>query len=354
MDLLPTVTVGTFPSGASYSAQQFADAFAARLTLTIPSGNVLFGQLGGTEPLSPLPGNGAAPGLWVNGNTLYAWNVDNAKYLPLPPVAGQIVNGVIYITEFRSGAHTASTVLTSPDKSGIIATLSDVGNVLGTQTPTGTAITADWTLKQQVYLVLTGNTTLTQSGPVDGQYQDFWIENNATAYTVTWSGITWPAATAPTITTASAGQRRIDHIRLYQVGSTTFGEAVKQNYQISTGTDSTPPTVSTLQGFGSNIYVTMSELLQGGDMGVGNFIVKKGTAPAVTQTINSATASGSAVTLVLASSFGSSAHLTIQYTGSTIKDISGNLAAAFGPSPVVVTSSAGGGTGGSGGSGNAP
>lgn len=358
--LVPQV-VGNFPSGASYNVNQFATAFAQRLQLTIPSGTVFFGQLGGTEPTSPLPGNGDTPGLWFAGNMILTWSSDNAKYLPLPPTAGQLIGGTLFLTEFACGAHTANTVLTTPDKSGTIATLDDVIGSAGTQTPTAAAsVTIDWTKKQTVYLVLGQNTTLAQSGGVDGQEQEFWLENSGTAYTVTWNGIIWPNATSPVMTTSTAGTRKIDHYKLNQVGSLLFGEVLANKtgnadyvgaaaaYTItsgSIGSDTTPPTVVSLTGQTSSIVVTFSELLQGGAIPVADLIVKL---TGVSKTINSAVTSGSTLTIQIATTFTASTNVTVQYVGASIKDISGNLAAAFGPSHVTVTSGGGGGSGGGG------
>lgn len=359
-DLIPSVTVGTFPSGAEYSVQEFANSFAQRLTLTIPSGNVIFGQLGGTEPTSPLPGNGSTPGIWVGDDMIInQWNVSAAKYLPLPVTCGQLVGGVLKETQISCGAITASTILLTPDKSGTIALLGDIGTLLGTQTPTGTTPTIDWTLKEQVYILLTGNTTIAQTGQVDGQVMDFWTENNATSYTITWSGIVWPAATAPTATTAAAGHRKIDHYRLYQVGSTTYGQVLNNGtytnalaaYDItsgSPGSDTTPPTVSSLSASTTTYTITIvfSELLQGGSLSTGGFVVKKN---GVTVGLSSASASGKNVSLVVGTTFGSNVALTVQYSGSDIKDVAGNLAAAFGPTAAPIGSVGGGGGGGGGG-----
>lgn len=350
-NLVVDKSLATFPSGVTYGAQEYANALVARLTLSISSGSVIFGQLGGTEPVSPLSGNGAYPGLWISGHVIYDWNSSNSKYLPIPVVAAQLISGTIFSTEIACGAFTASTIVTTPDKSGTMALLSDLTTFVGTQTPSGASITLDWSLKKPAYVLLGANTVIVNTGGYDGQIQDLWVENNATAYTLTINGVIWPAATAPTVTTASAGQRRISHIRLYQVGSNVFGESVL-NYQIATGTDATPPTPSTFTGYSTAITIAMSELIQGGSLSVGGFTVKKN---GTTQTVNTAVASGNIITLTLASAFSSGNTLTVQYTGSSIMDLSGNLAASFGPTAVTITtSSGGGGGGGSGGGRNIP
>src|SRR3954463_4403719 len=158
--LIPTVTA-TFPSGVSYTPDEFANAFAARLSFTLPSSSVIYGQLGGTEPLSALPGNGATPGVWFNSNIFYQWNADGAKYLPIPVAAGQLVSGTIYKTEFQTSNISSNTILVAPaDKSGTIALVGDIQTANGTSTLTGTSVTVDCSLKKNAYLVMSGNSTI--------------------------------------------------------------------------------------------------------------------------------------------------------------------------------------------------
>jgi hypothetical protein len=339
-----TLSLGALTTGANLTPQQFAQAIVDRITATVDGGNIFFGQMGGSEPMSPLAGQGGTYGLWLNGGVIYAWDVTAAKYLPAPLVLGQLISGSIVTTTLQSGALTNHT-LTTPDKDGTIATTDDIVTISGTQGLTGTSITIDWSIKKQVYIVLTGNTTITNTNMLDSQQQDIFIENNQTGYTATFSGVYWPAGfpSGPTITATSAGSaiRKIDHFRLQRIGDattgSTLGEVVHQNYSISTvggssGGDVTPPTVTSITGSKFKIDITMSELLQGSTLNASGFTVIKNGSP---DTVVSASASGTVITLQLGTSFGGNATVTVQYTGSDIKDLAGNPASVFGPSTVT-------------------
>lgn len=354
--LTPTVTAA-FPSGASYTLDEFANAFAARLQFTLPSSSVIYGQLGGTEPLSALSGNGATPGLWFNSNIFYQWNADGSKYLPIPVAAGQLVNGTIYKTEIQTSNVSSNTILVAPaDKSGTIALVGDIQTLNGTSTLTGTSVTVDCSAKKNAYLVMSGNSTVNLSGLIDGQIQYVIVENASLAsdWTVTWTlqsatGIlAWPGATAPTQSVHQTTKRVIDVYKFIQCGTITIGNRDITNAQIASsgaGSDVTPPTVTSLDGISNTnkIYVSFSELLTSGTIPAGDFTVRKG---GVAQTVSSAVASGSLITITLSTTYKASNTVTVQYAGSDIKDVASNVAAAFGPSSVTISS--GGGTGGGG------
>ncbi len=364
-DLTITATVGTFPSGASYNVQQFANAFAQRLILSIPSTNVVFGQLGGTEPTGALPGNGATSGLWWDGAAWRSWNTSSSKYLPISPIAGNYYNGTLYEATLICSNVASNTTLTLPtDKSGTIALTSDVPVLSGTQTLSGTSITLDWHQKQPAYLVLTGNATINHANQSDGQIQDLWLENNATSYTVTVNGTTWPNNTAPVMTTATATHRKIDRWRFYSQGGTatgavTFGQVLNNKtgnsdyvgaaaaYDISTASDVTPPAVVSIIGVNKSAFITIlfSKLLQGTTLSASDFIVKKA---GVAQTVLTASVSSMAVVLQLSGLLDTTNAWTLQYVGSSVKDLAGNAVAAFGPSSITISNSSGAGSDGRG------
>lgn len=358
--ILNPILVGTFPSGITYNSLNalFTDAYA-RTSLTLPSASVIWGQLGGVQPTSQLPGNGSTPGLWFNNNTFYQWNSDSAAYLPLPIVTGQLVNGTMRNCQIQCGNLTSNTILTTPvDRSGVIALLSDIqgGGGSGTITLSGTSVTVNCSLKQSAYLVMSGNSTINLSGLSDGQVQYVIVENasGASDWTVSWSlqivsGIlAWPGGTAPTQSVHQTSKRIIDVYKFVQCGTTTLGNRDMTDLRISgTGTggsDNTPPTVASVVGQGGtfNIFITFSELLGAFAIPPSDFTVKKNN---VVQTVSSATCIGSIVTLTVGASLKANATWTAQYVGTEIKDIAGNSAANFGPLAVTVTS-AGGGEGG--------
>jgi hypothetical protein len=353
-DLALTATVSTFPAGASYNVQQFANAFAQRLIITLPGTNVLFGQIGGLEPVASLPGNGVTPGIWWDGTAFRYWNTSSSKYLPIAPVAGNFTGSNLWETTLVGTNLISNTSINLPaDKNGTMALLGDIGTLLGTQTLSGTIVALDWSVKQSAYLVLTGATTINFTNVADGEIQDLWLENNATSNTVTINGVTWAAGVAPVMTTASAGHRKIDHYRFHNVGGTgtggiTYGHVFNNKtgnadyvgaaaaFDITTGTDTTPPVVTSITtvNLTPTITIVFSKLLQGVTSPISEFIVKKA---GVVQTMISSKTSGSNVVLTSAINIGMTNPWTVQYTGSSIKDLAGNFAAVFGPSTIVVT-----------------
>lgn len=317
---------------------------ASHLTGTLDNGAFL-GQSGGTEPMTDI-------GIWLNGFTWEGWSDLDGKYLPFPVKAGAINNGVLYTTTLQSGAASADITLNLPDEDGqTLATLINVFTPTPTKTVTGGAIGIDWSAHTRYYGVLNANATISDSvAPTDGQIVDIWLENPASA---TWT-VTWPATDVPvggsfpTQTVGTSGHRKIDHYRRFCVGTTVFLEKV-QNFDIATsGGDVTPPVVSTITMTSgtANIVIAFNELLQGATLSVSDFIIKKN---GVVQTILTAASSGFNVNLQLSSAITTGNTVTVQYTGSSIKDTAGNVAAVFGPSACTVNATPQGGSGGGGG-----
>jgi len=343
-----TIVAGTLPSGAVYNAQTLFNAMVARMQCTVSDGNILWGQLGGTQPGAALPGNDGQSGLWfgnpIAGGSGYwnDYNSDAATYLPIPVVCGQYINSVLRTTSIVSGAVGGNWTLTTPDKSGVIATTADLTRAFGTQTFGGTNIAVDWSNRAQVYVVLSGNTILSAVAGTDGQIVDYYIENpTANAWTVTWAtGVMWPGGSAPVMTPGVSGQRVIDHYRISAAAGHLFGEVVGQGYQIGSGTDTTAPTLvsSNATAKDNDIILTYNMNLRGGAIPVADFVV---IINGSTVTVNSATANGTTVDVSLAVTMLKADTVTIKYTGTDIKAISGVAAASFGPRAVVIVSGSG-------------
>lgn len=357
-------SIGSFTG----NLQAFANTIAAGLTCAVElDSKVLVGQLAGSEPVSDI-------GLWyppITGSTTfpsgiaYAWSANDGKYLPVPLVAGQLrrVSGsadVVYLTQLQATC-TANRKQYLQDKDGTVALTSDISTGIGIETLTsGATMTLDWTNNKEKFVTLGASTTVSLIGtPQESQWMDIWFENNITAYTVTWGNtILWPAATAPTMTTASAGQRRISHVRLYSLGkppgNTIYGEYTL-NYQAATAGAATP-TVTDVTVYGYNILLTFSEPIRGGALTASNFVAKltvSGTPTA--QTIVSASASGSVATVQLSNPATSADIWTIAYTagGSTpylgyLVSLAGVPIATFGDTAAAYTNT-GSGTPGTGG-----
>jgi hypothetical protein len=359
-DVPITIVAGTLPAGAVYNAQTFFNAIVARMTATISQGNIIFGQMGGTQPTGPLPGGGTVPGLWfgnvTGGHYIWqSWNTDASSYLPIPVTCGQYVNGTIQTTDILCGAVTGSWKIVTPDKGGTMALLSDIPVALTTQTVSNsTDITPDWSNAAGYYIVLTGNTTIEYpANAADGQKMDYWLENQTgtTDYTVTWNGtVIWPGGTAPTQSPHLTGIRVMDHYQFQLIGNVLFGQALAQNFHIAIGSDTTPPTPTagiSATGKGNTITITFTYNMKGGALLTSDFsVIKNGNV----QTVSSVTHSGKIVKVNLAASMGANAVVTIQYTGTDMKSIAGVAVAPFGPIPVAIVnfgtpSSPGGGPG---------
>lgn len=320
--------MGALPPNFSSTPQDLANAIAAGLTVDLDLDSaVITGQVGGTEPLSNI-------GLWfptVTGSTtspsgiVYAWNSTSAKYLPAPLVAGQLVGTTIYTNEIQSTA-TANRVNKLPDKDGTIALTSDINTGSGTKTFTGGAVTVNWEDRKDAYINLTSNCTITLSGtPTDSQWQDFWIENNNShAYTVAFPAyVLWAGGSAYT-QTASGGatERRIDHIRLYQVGlgGNVFAEVVDQIYEINSSSDPAKPVLSSVTRFGNAMTLSFNMPLLGGTLNSAGFTVRTPSA-GTSQTISAVTATGSIVKIVMAATMPANSVYTMQYSGTDIKNL---------------------------------
>lgn len=361
-NVIANFTMGALPPSFQADPQSFANLIAAGLSVDLDLDSVVItGQVGGSEPTSNI-------GLWfppVTGSTtspsgiVYVWNSTSAKYLPAPLVAGQLVGNTVYLSQIQTTA-TADRIAKLPDKSGTIAFLDDISTGSGTKTYTGGAVTVNWEDRKDAYITLTSNCTITLSGtPTDTQWQDFWIENVATSFTVTFPAtVKWSGGSAYTQTTAGAGERRIDHIRLHYIGGIggiIFAEVCAQDYQITTASDAGKPTVSSLTRYGNTITVTMSEPIRGGTLNSAGFTVRTPTA-GTSQTISAVTATGSVISIAMAATMPSTSVYTLQYSGTDVKDLTGNLADPFAETVVTYANVAGtiGGSGGVGGGHNEP
>jgi hypothetical protein len=93
---------------------------------------------------------------------------------------------------------------------------------------TSTAITVALTNGTVQQLTLTGNATITM--PSQGAGKSFIImlkQDGTGSRSVTWSTVTWPAATAPTITGTASKQ---DIFSFFSDGTNWYGTTIGQNY----------------------------------------------------------------------------------------------------------------------------
>jgi hypothetical protein len=93
---------------------------------------------------------------------------------------------------------------------------------------TSTAITVDLANGTVQNLTLTGNATITMPTAVAGKSFIIILSQDATgSRTVTWSTVSWPSATAPTVT-STASKR--DIFSFFSNGTSWFGTTIGQNY----------------------------------------------------------------------------------------------------------------------------
>jgi len=93
---------------------------------------------------------------------------------------------------------------------------------------TGTAITVDLANGTVQNLTLTGNATITMPTAVAGKSFIIILSQDATGgRTVTWSTVSWPAATPPVITSTASKK---DIYSFFSNGTSWFGTTIGQNY----------------------------------------------------------------------------------------------------------------------------
>ena len=93
---------------------------------------------------------------------------------------------------------------------------------------TSTAITVNLANGTVQILTLTGNATITMPTAVSGKSFIIILAQDATgSRTVTWSTVSWPSATAPTITSTASKK---DIYSFFSDGTSWYGVTVGQNY----------------------------------------------------------------------------------------------------------------------------
>jgi hypothetical protein len=101
-----------------------------------------------------------------------------------------------------------------------------------TETPysanSSTAITLALTNGTVQIITLTGNATITMPTAVSGKSFTLLLKQDATgSRTVTWSTVSWPSATAPTITSTAS---KMDKYVFISDGTYWYGSTAGQNY----------------------------------------------------------------------------------------------------------------------------
>lgn len=180
MDIPVTFTTGSF-AFLGGGPEDLKDAIVAGLRATIPSDNLLLGQIGGTQPAL---GSGVV--LWFNNGSWY-YHVGGGVY---QPVLIKVGTGTFTVTLAQPGTpYAANRTQTLQDKTGIIALTSDVYNPRPTITlSAATTMVADWSASFSFYhqLVITG-TLIQLANGLPGQEIKIVVYNaTSSAFTLTF------------------------------------------------------------------------------------------------------------------------------------------------------------------------
>jgi len=198
---------------------------------------------------------GRAGGTNSYGVTLTPTTLTASRTLTLPDASGTILQSGTAVTVAQGGTNATTASITSFNNitgySAAGATGTTSTNIVFSTSPTittaaltnptvtnyvetlytantGTAITVDLANGTVQNLTLTGNATITMPTAVAGKSFIIILSQDATgSRTVTWSTVSWPGATAPTVT-STASKR--DIYSFFSNGTSWFGTTIGQNY----------------------------------------------------------------------------------------------------------------------------
>jgi len=151
----------------------------------------------------------------ANGGT----NANSASITAFNNITGYSASGATGTTSTNLVFSTTPT-LTNPTVTNYVETLYSAN--------TSTAITVDLANGTVQNLTLTGNATITMPTAVAGKSFIIILSQDATgSRTVTWSTVSWPSATAPTVTSTASKK---DIFSFFSNGTSWFGTTIGQNY----------------------------------------------------------------------------------------------------------------------------
>jgi hypothetical protein len=151
----------------------------------------------------------------ANGGT----NATSAGITAFNNITGYTASGATGTTSTNLVFSTQPTI-TNPTVTNYVETLYSAN--------TSTAITVDLANGTVQNLTLTGNATITMPTAVAGKSFIIILSQDGTGgRTVTWSTVSWPGATAPTVTSTASKK---DIYSFFSNGTSWFGTTIGQNY----------------------------------------------------------------------------------------------------------------------------
>lgn len=198
---------------------------ASSFTITVPAttGNMITSGDSGTVTVTMLSATGTpSSSTYLRGDG--SWATVAAQTYPGAGIANSTGSawGTSYTT---SGSGTVVALNNTP-------TLTNPTITNYVETPytanSSTAITLALTNGTVQIITLTGNATITMPTAVSGKSFTLLLKQDATgSRTVTWSTVSWPSATAPTITSTAS---KMDKYVFISDGTSWFGSTAGQNY----------------------------------------------------------------------------------------------------------------------------
>lgn len=185
-------------------------------------------------PLSQLDSNFASTITLGNtaiqlGNTVTTLNNMTLANVTISSVASTFPNSYLTNTAATIG-NTAVTLGSTTSSLGNV-TLVNTTVTNYTETPysanSSTAITLSLANGTVQIITLTGNATITMPSAVSGKSFMLLLKTGTGGYTVTWSTVNWPSATAPTLTTTAS---KMDKFVFTSDGTYWYGSVAGQAY----------------------------------------------------------------------------------------------------------------------------
>jgi hypothetical protein len=248
----PVTSSGTLAltiAGTSGGVPYFSSGTAWASSAALASNALVIGGGAGAAPATTTTGTGVVTALGVNTGTAGAFVVNGGALGT--PTSGTLTNATgLPVSTGVSGLGTGvATFLATPSSANLISAMTDEtgsGLLVFNNTPsltnptvtnyvetlysanTSTAITVSLANGTVQNLTLTGNATITMPTAVAGKSFIIILSQDATgSRTVTWSTVSWPSATAPTITTTASKK---DIYSFFSDGTNWYGTTIGQNY----------------------------------------------------------------------------------------------------------------------------